>query len=121
MSVLLVAAGGGAGAVARFVVDGEVSTRWPSRRPRATVLINITGAALLGLLAGLPLGGPWLVLLSAGFCGGYTTFSSAMVESVRVAESDELARSLGVAAVTLIAATGAWVLCYVGARTLAGV
>lgn len=99
---LLVALAGGLGAACRLVVDGVVRARRPSRFPLATLVVNATGSLALGLLTGAHLAGavPTSVLLVAGvgFCGGYTTFSTAMVESVRLAQDGDLARAAGAVA-----------------------
>lgn len=83
MTPLLIAAGGGLGAVLRYVVDGALRARlsfW------ATAAINVSGSFVLGLLVGLVsgggLGGTALAVLGTGVCGGYTTFSTATVEAV---------------------------------------
>lgn len=84
---------GGAGALARFVVDGTLRARIASRVPAGTVIINITGSLLLGILTGLVLfhGAPAMLTLVAGtgFCGGYTTFSTASFETVRLLQTGE--------------------------------
>lgn len=92
MTVLLLALAGGLGAVARFVLDGlvgTVSTARSWRFPVSTTLINLSGSFLLGLLAGLAAGrllpGSALLVLGTGFLGGYTTFSTAAYEAVRLA------------------------------------
>ena len=86
----LVAVAGAAGALARFLVDGAVKVRWATTFPTATLLINVTGSLLLGVLTGLALfhGEPSAVKIIAGtgFCGGYTTFSAASFETVRLAQ-----------------------------------
>ena len=91
MDLLLVGIGGFAGAVARRVVDLWVSDRAGSAFPFGTLVINLSGAFLLGLLAAwaidrdvLPAGirGPVMI----GFIGAYTTFSTLMLESWRLAE-----------------------------------
>lgn len=91
MSVLefvLVALAGGLGAVARFLLDGAIRGRVRTAMPWGTVTINLTGSLLLGLLTGLSIGGllPGSVQLIAGtgFLGGYTTFSTASYETVRL-------------------------------------
>lgn len=80
---------GGVGAAARFALDGAVRTRWPSQFPWGILLINVVGSFLLGFLTGLALEGaadPAVrVVLGVGFCGGFTTFSTAMVDTVRLA------------------------------------
>jgi CrcB protein len=81
---------GGLGATTRLVVDGAVRARWRTMLPWATVLINVTGSLLLGVLTGLILyrgvSADARLVLGTGFCGGYTTFSTASVETVRLAQ-----------------------------------
>lgn len=91
MDLLLVGIGGFAGAIARRVVDLWVSDRAGSAFPFGTLVINLTGAFLLGLLYAwaterdvLPheIRGPVMI----GFIGAYTTFSTLMLESWRLME-----------------------------------
>lgn len=85
---LLVAVAGGVGAAARFVLDGVVRSRVTSIVPAGTLVINISGSLLLGLMTGLVMVGvessELRVVLGTGFLGGYTTFSTAMIETVRL-------------------------------------
>jgi CrcB protein len=87
---LLTLLAGAAGAVARFLLDSSIKQRWSSPFPWATVLINVSGSLLLGILAGLVLfhGQPttWQTVVGTGFCGGYTTFSTASFETVRLVQ-----------------------------------
>ncbi|GAA3574279.1 fluoride efflux transporter CrcB [Microlunatus spumicola] len=102
MTVLLLALAGGLGAVARFVLDGTVTAararRGGAAHPVGTTLINLSGSFLLGLLAGLAAGqvldAPGLLVLGTGFLGGYTTFSTAAYETVRLAEGRRWAAAL---------------------------
>lgn len=87
--LLVVALAGGAGAVTRLVVDGEVRRRCGDLSSWGTAVVNLSGSLLLGLLTGLaaagllpPVAG---VVAGTGFLGGYTTFSTAAVETVRLA------------------------------------
>ncbi|QTE30828.1 fluoride efflux transporter FluC [Pengzhenrongella sicca] len=93
MTFLLVALCGGLGAATRFVVDELFRGRWAHEFPVATVAINVSGSGLLGLLTGaslyLDLPSGWLLVAGTGFCGGYTTFSTATVETVRLAQAGE--------------------------------
>ncbi len=91
MDLLLVGVGGFLGAVARRVVDLWVSDRTGSAFPLGTLVINVTGAFLVGLLFAwalernvLPreIRGPVMI----GFLGAYTTFSTWMLESWRLVE-----------------------------------
>lgn len=83
-----VALAGGLGAVARLVVDGVVASRSQWRLPVATMAINLSGSALLGLITGLVsravLADDWRLVLGTGVLGGYTTFSTASLETVQL-------------------------------------
>ncbi|MBG6237553.1 CrcB protein [Mycetocola sp. CAN_C7] len=85
---LALALAGGLGAGSRFVLDGLIRSRVTSSYPLATLVINITGSFLLGLATGLTLSATLApevqLIVGAGFLGGYTTFSTASVESVRL-------------------------------------
>ena len=87
-----VAALGALGAYARFSV-GAVVTGWrPSAFPFGTFVVNLTGGFLLGLLVGLSVTGDALLVLGTGFLGGYTTFSTWMVEGQRLGEDGDWRR-----------------------------
>ena len=104
---------GGVGAVLRFLVDGAVSARLGRSFPYGTLIVNLSGAVVLGLLTGLALGREEGLLAGTAAVGSYTTFSTWMFETQRLggtAKSGtgrELAISLvaGVAA----AALGRWI------------
>ena len=115
--VLGVAAAGGLGAVARLVLDGVLRSRIAVSFPLGTTVINVTGSFLLGLVTGLALahGLPpeWRAILGTGFLGGYTTFSTASFETVRLMQERKFAAAtvngLGVlVAATLAAGLGLW-------------
>ncbi|GGC99050.1 hypothetical protein GCM10011512_27450 [Tersicoccus solisilvae] len=112
-----IAASGGVGAALRFVVDGLVRARTRGTFPWATVFINVTGSLLLGVVTGLAaahgLDRAWVLVLGGGLLGGYTTFSTASVETVRLAQGRRrlaaLANAAGTAVVTVAAAAlGLW-------------
>ena len=89
MIALLVALFGGLGAVARFSLDSLIASR-AQGVPVGTLVINVSGSLFLGLLTGWALGNNQsavLAVLGTGFLGGYTTFSTASVEAVRLARS----------------------------------
>jgi CrcB protein len=118
-----IALAGGVGAALRLVVDGMVRsaiaarTRTEStarRLPLGTALINVTGSFVLGLLTGLASTGgvshEVLLVVGGGLIGGYTTFSTASVETVRLlAEGRRGAGLLNVVGV-LVLSVGAAVL-----------
>jgi CrcB protein len=81
-----VAAVGGCGALARFLIDGAIGSRLRRPFPFGTLVINLSGAFLLGLLAGLDLAPDGLLLAGTATIGSYTTFSTWMLESQRMTE-----------------------------------
>jgi fluoride exporter len=87
---LAVAAAGAAGAVCRYLVDYAVTVRSGGLFPWGTLAVNVSGAMLIGLVAGLVanLGAPSTVktVAGAGFCGAYTTFSTLIYETWRLIE-----------------------------------
>lgn len=115
-----VAIGGGLGALARFGLlrwaagrGDRNGARWDGTA-RATVLANVIGCAVFGLWAATPGAGalseierevgfaPDLLVLT-GFCGGLTTFSTAVADAVRLRTVRSGAASLGYAAATCAA------------------
>jgi CrcB protein len=82
---------GGLGAIARFLVDGLVSGNSNSRFPLGTLLVNLSGSVVLGLLVGVALSGDAYLLAGTAVIGSYTTFSTWMFESHRLAEDGKRA------------------------------
>jgi fluoride exporter len=80
------AAAGGAGALARFLVDGAVSDRAGRALPLGTFVVNVGAAFVLGVLAGAGVGGDAFRVAGTGFIGAYSTFSTWMLESHRLGE-----------------------------------
>jgi CrcB protein len=77
---------GGLGAMARFLLDGAVSSRLGRAFPFGTLAVNLTGAFALGVLYGAAVGGDALRLAGVGFLGAYTTFSTWALEAHRLGE-----------------------------------
>jgi fluoride exporter len=77
---------GGVGALLRFALDGAISERAGSEFPWGTLAVNLSGAFVLGLLAGFALHGDALLLAGTAVLGSYTTFSTWMFETHRLAE-----------------------------------
>jgi len=83
---LMVMLGGAVGSLARYVAGTAIMKRLGGRFPLGTMVVNITGCFLIGLLATLlterlRLHANWRLLLVVGFLGGYTTFSSFEYET----------------------------------------
>lgn len=102
-----VAALGGVGAIARFTLDGAIGERARSDLPLGTFVVNISGALLLGLLAGLALTGDALLLAGTATLGSYTTFSTWMLESHRLSEDVHLHGAAFNVVMSLLAGVGA--------------
>ncbi|MHA7278079.1 fluoride efflux transporter FluC [Arthrobacter sp. Hz1] len=85
---VVTALSGGIGAALRYMVDALVSRHFGRNYPWATNIINANGSLVLGLLTGLVSNeahlSPLLTVLGVGLIGGYTTFSTASVETVRL-------------------------------------
>ena len=105
---------GGLGAVTRFIVDRTVSRRTKGSFPFGTLVVNISGAVLLGFLTGLVVSHQVAMLAGTAFLGAYTTFSTWMLETQRLTEERQIwpAAANLIASITLGlagAAGGQWV------------
>jgi fluoride exporter len=101
---------GGLAAIARFLLDGVVSAARSGRFPLGTLTVNLSGTVVLGLLVGMGLHGDAYLLAGTAVIGSYTTFSTWLLESHRLAEDGAgwivalnlgLSLSLGVGAAAL--------------------
>jgi len=102
-----VALGGAAGSVLRLVVSGVVQRATTTGFPSGTLVVNITGSLLLGLLMSFALGGGVMssttrALLTTGFCGGFTTFSTFSYETVALLQEGDWRRAGLSAALSLL-------------------
>ncbi|MCL8251520.1 CrcB family protein [Aeromicrobium fastidiosum] len=84
MTPLWLALAGGLGAGTRYLLDLWARPRVSARLPWSTLLINVTGSFALGLLVGVGADDTWRTILGTGFLGGYTTFSTASVETAHL-------------------------------------
>ena len=104
----------GLGAVPGALLRWQVSLHWADRH----VLVNVLGAALLGLLAGLPAAPRRQLLVGIGFCGSLTTFSSWMLEAVRLISTGQISDALGLIGLTLGLGLGAAALGFKAGRQI---
>lgn len=91
MNYLWIAIGSALGGMARYGMSGWVGRHWGETFPMGTVLVNISGCLLIGMLAGFTIteGRIWISawqreFLMLGFCGGYTTFSSFSLQTLNL-------------------------------------
>ena len=97
--MLLVGLGAVPGALLRWLLVQHLADQ--------NLLANLLGAALLGLLAGLPAAPRRQLLLGIGFCGSLTTFSSWMFDAVRLLASGDWQAAIGLLGLTLGLGLGA--------------
>jgi CrcB protein len=88
-NIILVGIGGMIGSIARYLTSTYFGRLIPAAFPYGTFAVNVFGCLVIGIIYGLTerhswFTGDWLIFLAAGFCGGYTTFSSFAVENVQL-------------------------------------
>jgi fluoride exporter len=93
-----VALGSAVGGASRFALSTFVQQRASSAFPFGTLIVNITGSLILGLVLRYALASPSVsaemrALLTTGFCGGYTTFSTFSYESIALIEDGDYRRA----------------------------
>lgn len=93
-NILLVGVGGLVGSIARYLVAVFFAGQFSSVFPFATLTVNVIGCFLIGILFALSdrgniLSPEWRILLTTGFCGGFTTFSTFSYESLRLMQDGE--------------------------------
>ena len=97
--LILVSLGAVPGALLRWQVALHLDDR--------SVVVNVLGAALLGLLAGLPAAPRRQLLVGIGFCGSLTTFSSWMMDAMRLISAGRVIEASGLMGLTLGLGLGA--------------
>ena len=118
---LAIAAGGAVGTLARFGISASMAPV-TVRFPFATLLINVAGSFLIGWLSGewSPVKDITLrAALTIGFCGGFTTFSTFSIETVRMLHAGDARRAATYAALSVVLSVGAAALGVATARVLA--
>ena len=118
---LAVAAGGAIGSVARFWMTGAMTAIAGPRLPWGTLLINVLGSFVIGLVAGITLTPARMgmhpdvrIFLMTGICGGFTTFSAFSLQTLELIQTGDVAPAfgyiLGSVALCLLAVWCGWLL-----------
>lgn len=94
-TLLLVGAGGFLGSVSRYLASKLIQESVSSAFPYGTFFVNITGCLIIGIIYGISerseiLSTGWKMFLVAGFCGGFTTFSTFANENLALLRDGEL-------------------------------
>ncbi len=122
-TVFAVALAGGLGACLRYAVDSAITRRDRTGLPLPTLIINVTGSLGLGILTALaakvgPTNGTALVvaIVGSGLLGGYTTFSTASVETARLLLGKRRAGAILIVVMPLLCLVGAAIGLGIGGR-----
>lgn len=113
--LLLVGLGGGLGSIFRYLSVLFVHKHYTGAFPLATLLINLLGSLLIGILFGYMERYQWSnpdlkFLFIVGFCGGYTTFSSFSIENINLMQSGETAVAFAYIGLSVVLSlTATWV------------
>lgn len=108
MRLILIAIFGAIGTLARYGLQGFVQVRAAGTFPYGTLLVNLSGCFLLGLIGQftlnrLVISPDWRVAIAVGFFGGYTTFSSFGWETAKMFEDGEWLRAAAYVAASVVA------------------
>lgn len=106
-NILLVAAGGALGSVARYMLSGALRGSALSAFPFGTITVNVSGCLILGIVFGLTedctaINRDLRLMMTAGFCGGFTTFSTFMGESVSLMRTDSVLMAAGYIGISVV-------------------
>jgi|SRR5882762_340985 len=111
MILLLIALGGAAGSVLRYLVGGRVQHFAPHGFPVGTLFVNVVGCLLIGMLIrqfmNIQTHNYLRALLVVGFCGGFTTFSTFSAETLGLIEGGEYARAMSYVLLSVALCLGA--------------
>lgn len=96
--VVYVGLGSAIGGVARFLLSAAIQQRVMTGFPVGTWVVNVSGSLLLGFLLRYALASPEMspearAMLTTGFCGGYTTFSTFSYETAALLEDGDYRRA----------------------------
>lgn len=110
-----IALGSALGGVARYLLGGLIQRATEGTFPLGTLVINVTGSFLLGLLYRYAAESAAVTpevraMLTIGICGGYTTFSTFSYETVRLLEDGEYTRALAYVGLSVVLSVGGAIL-----------
>jgi CrcB protein len=114
-SLWLVAVGGAIGAIARALLSTAILSRWPATLPWGTIVVNLSGCLVLGLLSGALETRPHLnptvrAFGAVGVLGAFTTFSTFENETLALMQRGELPAALANVVLSVVAGlTAVWV------------
>ncbi|WP_338629323.1 fluoride efflux transporter CrcB [Yersinia enterocolitica] len=116
-TLLAVFIGGGVGSVARWLVSLKLNSFSPNI-PVGTLIVNLVGAFIIGLTLALftrisHIDPVWKLLITTGFCGGLTTFSTFSVEVVYLLQDGKLAWAAGTVALNLAGSLAMTMLAFI--------
>lgn len=118
INILVVFLGSGTGGAARYIVGRLVKSHiWQSTFPWETLTVNIVGCFIIGLLYGLSTDSQWMsdrvkLLLTVGFCGGFTTFSTFANENYLLLNTSNLLTFAAYTATSIIVGIAAVAIGY---------
>ena len=121
--ILWIALGGAAGSVLRYLVGGAVQRAGGIGFPAGTLVVNITGCFLIGILAqhymNAQVHPAMRTMLITGFCGGYTTFSTFSLEAAGLIQGGEYGKAATYMMLSLVLSIAATFAGFAAARAAA--
>ncbi|MDD4601100.1 putative fluoride ion transporter CrcB [bioreactor metagenome] len=115
IKVLLIALGGGIGATTRYLVSDWAAQRYGGAFPYGTLLVNVVGCLIIGLFMQLVteriiINPYWRLLVTVGFLGGLTTFSSLSYETIKLVSDGDMALAMSnILANTVLCLLATWI------------
>lgn len=116
MTLASIAVGGALGSVLRYLIQVQCAHWWGSKFPLGTLLVNVTGSLLIGVLS-IVLLERWVVVdeirlaLLAGLLGGFTTFSAFSLETLHLLQQGSVLGAAVNVTLSVVLCLGA---CYLG-------